>query len=112
DGQRPGRDDFVVDVDLVEHRKAHDAGSMLADRAAPEARRIEYEAMTEIESMLDRRLQPVEIRNRFFQPAKRLAQPRVDFLEALDVGVLMRRLSRRLVLYAQFVEQRSLLRHR
>ena len=38
DGQRPGRDDLVIDVDLVEHRKAHDAGSMLPDRAAPEAR--------------------------------------------------------------------------
>ena len=40
--------------------------------------------------MLDRGLQPVQIRYRFLEPAKRLAQPGVELLEAFDVGVLMR----------------------
>ena len=41
--------------------------------------------MTQVEAVIDRRLEPIEIRDRLLQPAKCLAQPRVDRLEVLDI---------------------------
>jgi hypothetical protein len=54
--------------------------------------------------VVDRRLQAVEIGDRLFEPAKRLAQSRVDLLEAFDVRLALRRLANGLVFGAQFVE--------
>jgi hypothetical protein len=61
--------------------------------------------MTQIEVVSDGRFEPIEVRNRPFQPTKCLAQPRVDCLEGLDIGMLVRRLAHRFVLSPQLVEQ-------
>ena len=67
--------------------------------------------MTQVEAVIDRRFELIQVRDRLLQPSKCLAQPCVDRLEALDVGVLMGRLARRFVLGAQFVEQRGSVWH-
>jgi hypothetical protein len=77
----------------------------------PEPWRFEDEAVAQIEAVIDRRLEFIQVGNRLLQPAKCLSKPRVDRLEGLDIGVLMSRLARLLVLDAQFVEQRRSVRH-
>ena len=100
-----------VYVDLVENREADDTMIVLPHRSVTEARRLEHKAMTEIELVLDRWLEAIQVGNRLLQPAKRLAQASVDGLEALHVRVLMSRVARHLVLCAQLLEQRSRLVH-
>src|ERR1700682_473275 len=105
EGKRFRRRDFVVDVDFVEHRVADNAALMLTDRAVTEPRRLEHEAMTEVETVIDRGLEPIEVGDRLLEPSERLAHARIDVPETLDVGMLGRRLALRLVWSAQFVEQ-------
>src|SRR6266700_8113424 len=107
-----GRGDFVVDADLVQDRETDDAVLVLSNRAVSESWRLEYQTVPQVEPVIDRRLEPAQIRHRLFQPAKRLAQPRIDRLEALDVGVLLGRFARQLVLSAQLIKERTRLVHR
>src|SRR5215472_123234 len=67
--------------------------------------RLEDEAVTQIEAVLDRGLEPAQVGHRLFEPSKRLAQPSIDRLEALHIGMLLGRLASSLVLSAQLVEQ-------
>jgi hypothetical protein len=104
EGEWLRRRDFVVDVDLVEHRETDDAALVLSYGAVPETRGLERDAVAEIETMVDRRLEPIQVGQCLFEPAKCLAETCIDLLEVLDV--LQRgRLPRRFVLSTQLVEQ-------
>src|SRR6202049_4414703 len=62
--------------------------------------------------MVDRRLDPVEIRDGLLEPAECLAHSGVDLLEAFDFAMVRHGLSGRLVLGAQLIEQgRAVLHH-
>ena len=111
ESERFGCRDFIINVDFIDHGEPDDAPLVLTDGAMPEPRRLEHEAVTQVEAVLDAWSDPIQIRDRLLQPAKCLAQPRVDRLERLDIGVIMSRLARCLVLDAQFVEQRRSVRH-
>ena len=106
DGERLVGGDLVVDVDLVEHRVADDAPLVLPHVAAPEARVLEHEAVTDVEAMRDRRLDAVEVAERLVEPRVGAAQARVDLLEALHVVVRVRRRARGFVLGLELVEDR------
>src|SRR3981081_249407 len=56
--------------------------------------------------MVDRRLDPVEIRDRLLEPAECLAHSGVELLEAFDFTMVRHGLPGRLVLGAQLIEQR------
>ena len=94
---------------ILLHIDAHIDWAWIGDKDP----RVLLEARTsrQVESMLDRGLQSIQVRNRLFQPAKSLAQLGVDCLEARDIGVFVRRLTRSLVLRAELVEQRRSIRH-
>ena len=94
----------VVDVDPFEHRKADDAALVLTDRTVSEPRRIECVGIAEIEPVFDQGPSARKIGDRLFQPAKRLAQPCIDRLEALDIDAVLGRYLYRLVSNAQLVE--------
>src|SRR4030095_13622313 len=85
---------------------------MLPDEPSPEPRCLEHHAVAQIETVIDRGLEAIEVGNRFLQPTKCLAHSGVDLLKTLDVRVGGRNLSCRLVFGAQFVEQRGSVGHR
>src|ERR1700681_4343569 len=62
--------------------------------------------------MVDRRLDPVEIRDGLLEPAERLAHSGVDLLEAFHFAMVRHGLPGRLVLGAQLIEQGRSVLHR
>jgi len=67
----------------------------------------ERDTVAEIEPVIDRRLESIEIGDRLFQPTKCLAQSRVNSLEILGIGAVIGQFTHRLVLSAQGIEQRA-----
>jgi hypothetical protein len=47
--------------------------------------------------VIDRGLEPIQVRDRLLEPAECFAHAGIDLLETLDIGVLVRRLARCLV---------------
>src|SRR5262249_32035196 len=94
------------------HGEAHDPLLVLPHEAALESRRSKCGTVSQVETMLDRRTQPVEVRDGFLQPPVRLPQLSVDLLKPRDVLVLVRRLASCFVLRAQLLQERNVVRHR
>lgn len=103
--ERLGRRDLVVNVDFVEHRQTDDAVLGLSHRSVPESWRLKPEAIPSRSGDRSEALaRPV--RDRLPQPAECVAHAVINRLKTLDVGALVRRLARRLLLGSELVEQR------
>lgn len=83
---------------ISQNRFAANVASSVPDRSVPEPGRFEDKTMPQIEPVIDGRLESTQIRHLLFQPTKRLAQPRIDRLETLGVGMRVGRFADRPIL--------------
>src|SRR5579862_33230 len=61
--------------------------------------------------MVDRQMQPVEVRHGLLEPPERFAQLPIDLLVAGNIRMVVRRCTDGLVLLTQFLQQASVLSH-
>jgi len=91
-------------VDLLEDGIFANPALLLAHGALGKPRRLEGAPLSQVEAVLNRRLDRVQIRDGLVEPAECLSRAGVDRLEVLDI-VDMRRHARSFVLPTHLVEQ-------